>query len=190
MLTLQAGGVNLDDPSSSRPGSSNISRPRPSFAEVFNHLLTTRRTSRGRPYTLTEISEGTGLSVPYLSNVRKGNIAAVPFERVVKLARFFGVPLEYFSSEELPLPDVPSADASPPVSSTIDEPVLLRSGALGPEERAIVAQAIEEAKMELAEVIAEKLAEIKARLGLEDSDTDPGGKTAPEERRGTEREGV
>src|ERR671938_2046547 len=72
------------------------------FAVLLNHLFATRLTPEGRPYTLTEVSKGTGLSVPYLSILRKGTIGSVPFQRVAALARFFQVPLDYFSQEGPP----------------------------------------------------------------------------------------
>jgi hypothetical protein len=67
------------------------------FAALLNELFATRLTPRGRPYTLTEVSRATKLSVSYLSTLRSGGIDAVPFDRVDALARFFQVPLEYFS---------------------------------------------------------------------------------------------
>src|SRR2546428_360262 len=72
------------------------------FATLLNHLFATRLTPEGRPYTLTEVSKATGLSVPYLSYLRKGTINSVPFQRVAALARFFGVSLDYFSQEAPP----------------------------------------------------------------------------------------
>ncbi len=149
MLTLYPGGVNLDGSSDPSSGSFGASPRRPTFAELLNHLFDTRRTSRGRPYTLTEVSEGTGLSVPYLSNIRKGTITSASFERVEKIAKFFGVPLDYFSSQELPPVEAPSLP-----TPTADRPILLRSGPLGSAENAVILQALERAEAELREIRA------------------------------------
>ena len=85
-----------------RPGSEPDHEQPHQFAALLNHLFATRLTPEGRPYTLTEVSKGTGLSVPYLSILRKGTIGAVPFQRVAVLARFFQVSLDYFSQEGSP----------------------------------------------------------------------------------------
>src|SRR5215510_2936272 len=78
-----------------RPGSEPDHEQPNQFAVLLNHLFATRLTPEGRHYTLTEVSKATGLSVPYLSILLKGGIDAVPFQRVVILARFFQVPLDY-----------------------------------------------------------------------------------------------
>ena len=63
-----------------RPGSAGDPAQPHQFAALLNHLFATRLTPTGRPYTLTEVSKATGLSVPYLSILRKGSIDAVPVE--------------------------------------------------------------------------------------------------------------
>jgi hypothetical protein len=68
-------------------------------AVLLNHVCATRLTPEGRPYTLTEVSKGTGLSVPSLSILRKGTMGAVPLQRVAALARFFGVSLDLQSGD-------------------------------------------------------------------------------------------
>jgi transcriptional regulator with XRE-family HTH domain len=120
------------------------------FAALLNHLFATRLTPQGRPYTLTEVSKGTGMSVPYLSILRKGTIGAVSFQRVEALARFFHVPLDYFSQEEPPgdgLDDsVQEALAKPLVRE-----VTLRAGKIGVAQRALVLQMLEHADQVLQE---------------------------------------
>src|SRR5437660_3350318 len=86
-----------------RPGSERDPAQLHQFAALLNHLFATRLTPAGRPYTLTEVSKATGLSVPYLSILRKGTIDAVPVQRAAALARFFHVPLDYFSQEGPPV---------------------------------------------------------------------------------------
>ena len=84
------------------PQSARDGQQPPPFATLLNQLFATRLSPEGRPYTLTEVSQATGISVPYLSYVRKGTIGAVPVHRAAPLARFFGVPLDYFSQDEPP----------------------------------------------------------------------------------------
>ncbi|MFE7571102.1 helix-turn-helix domain-containing protein [Streptomyces sp. NPDC057539] len=50
----------------------------------------------GRPWRDSEIAEGTGLSGTYIGNLRKGT-QKPSLENAVKIARFFGIPLDYFS---------------------------------------------------------------------------------------------
>jgi len=134
------GGVDVGDPNSPLPG-----EPR-RFADLLNHLFDAHLTSRGRPYTLTEVSEATGLSVPYLSMLRKGTISNVPFDRVAKIAKFFKVPLDYFSLAEPPS----ERDVVPAEVADAESRVLLRGGDVGPMERAFILQMIEQAKDILA----------------------------------------
>jgi len=117
------------------------------IAEQLNHLFATQLSPSGRPYTLTEVSEATGLAVPYLSVLRKGTIQSVSFDRIERLARFFDVPLDYFSHNAPPL-DVDLVDAK--VRKILADPngreFLLRAGDLGPAERALILQMIEHAQ--------------------------------------------
>ena len=64
----------MEQPSSATPG-----QP-PSFAELLRHLFATRLSPRGRPYSLREVSEGTGgkLSIAYLSLLRRGEQLSMP----------------------------------------------------------------------------------------------------------------
>jgi len=59
------------------------------FSEVLHHLVDGGLD--GRTHSLTEISRGTGLPVPYLSKAMKGDIADPGVARVVALARYFGL---------------------------------------------------------------------------------------------------
>ena len=133
----------MDDPNSPLSGESHR------FAALLNYLFETHLTPRGRPYTLTEVSEATGLSVPYLSMLRKGTISNVPFDRVAKIANFFKVPLDYFSQSEPP----PAERDMAPVGGADAVPgALLRAGDVGPMERAVILQMIEQAKDILASI--------------------------------------
>src|SRR5687767_13772945 len=86
-----------------RPESESDQYQPQQFAVLLNHLWATRLAPSGRPYTMTEVSKGTGLSLPYLSFLRKGTINAVPFQRVAVLADFFQVPLDYFHQKGPPV---------------------------------------------------------------------------------------
>jgi len=128
-----------------RPGSERDPEQGQQFAVLLNHLFATRLTPTGRPYTLTEVSKATGLSVPYLSILRKGTIGAVPFQRVAALAHFFQVSLDYFSQE-----GPPTATVDEQVQAALAQPLardlLLRSGKIGVAQRALVLQMIEHAE--------------------------------------------
>ena len=112
------------------------------FAALLNHLFATRLTPAGRPYTLTEVSKATGLSVPYLSILRKGTIDAVPFQRVAALARFFQVPLVYFSQEGSPAERLEALDREAQTQA-LGRELLLRAGKIGVTQRALVLEMLE-----------------------------------------------
>lgn len=122
---------------------------------LFDHLLATRRSPLGQPYSITDVSKATGLSVPYLSHIHHGKIAAVPFQKVELLARFFGVPLAYFSQDE---PSQPLEDATEDaIRRILAEPygrdLVLRIGDLSSRERALILQMVECAQ-EMADSIS------------------------------------
>lgn len=134
------------------PSECGHDHPQPDqFAVLLNHLFTTRLAPGGRPYTLTEVARGTGMSLPYISILRKGTIAKVPFQRVAALAKFFHVPLDYFDQEG---PPVDSADAL--VQDALTKPlvreVVLRASRLGTTQLALVLQMLEHAEQVLQEL--------------------------------------
>ncbi len=118
---------------------------------LLNHLFATRLSPEGRPYTLTEVSKVTGMSVPYLSILRKGNIGAVSFQRVEALARFFHVPLEYFSQEGPPA-DTMDALVQEALAKPLVREVALRAGKVGTVQRALVLQMLEHAEQVLQDL--------------------------------------
>jgi transcriptional regulator with XRE-family HTH domain len=128
-------------------------RPPRQFATLLNHLWSTKCTPQGRPYTLTEVSKATGMSVPYLSMLRKGTIGAIAFQRVEALARFFHVPLDYFSQEE-----PPGDRLGDPLQEALAQPLVreltLRAGKMGIAQRALVLQMLEHADEVLQELAA------------------------------------
>ncbi len=120
------------------------------FAVVLNHLFATRLTPTGRPYTLTEVSKATGLSVPYLSILRKGTIGAVSLHRAATLARFFRVPLDYFSQEGPPV-DTMDDLVREALAQPLVREVTLRVGKVGVAQRALLLQMLENAEHVLQE---------------------------------------
>jgi transcriptional regulator with XRE-family HTH domain len=118
---------------------------------VLNHLFKTRLSPEGRPYTLTEVARGTGLSVPYLSILRKGTIGSVQFERIEALARFFHVSLDYFSQEEPPVDTIDDLIRDALAKPLVRE-VALRAGKIGTAQRALVLQMLEHADQVLQEL--------------------------------------
>lgn len=130
----------------------NHRQPR-QFAVVLNHLFATRLAPEGRPYTLTEVSKATGMSVPYLSILRKGTIAAVPFQRVEALARFFHVPLDYFSQAGPPVDTLDDLVREALAQPLVRE-VALRAGKVGMAQRALVLQMLDHAAQVLQELAA------------------------------------
>jgi transcriptional regulator with XRE-family HTH domain len=121
------------------------------FATLLNHLFATRLSPEGRPYTLTEVSKATGMSVPYLSILRKGTIGAVSFQRVEALARFFHVPLEYFSQEGPPV-DTMDELVREALAKPLVREVALRAGKVGTVQRALVLQMLKYADQVLQEL--------------------------------------
>jgi len=114
------------------------------FAALLNELFATRLAPSGRPYTLTEVSRATKLSVSYLSMLRSGGIDAVPFDRVDALARFFQVPLEYFSQKVSPA-ERQEALAREARTQELGRDLLLRAGKIGLTQRALVLEMLETA---------------------------------------------
>ena len=90
------------------------------------------------------VAKGTGLSVPYLSILRSGGIDAVPFQRAAALARFFHVPLDYFSQEGPPV-DTLDDLAREALAKPLVRDVMLRAGKVGTVQRALILQMLEHA---------------------------------------------
>ena len=127
-----------------------LPKPR-EVAAVLNHLFETRLSPEGLPYTLTEVAKGTGLSVPYLSILRKGSIGSVQFERIEALARFFNVGLDYFSQTGPP-EDTMDDLIRDALSKPLVREVALRAGKIGTAQRALVLQMLEHADQVLQEL--------------------------------------
>jgi transcriptional regulator with XRE-family HTH domain len=127
-------------------------KPQP-IAVLVNHLFETRLSPAGRPYTLTDVAKGTGLSVSYLSILRKGSIASVQFERIDALARFFHVSLDYFSQEATPVDTMDDLIRDALAKPLVRE-VALRAGQISLAQRALVLQMLDHADQVLQELEA------------------------------------
>lgn len=70
------------------------------FAAVLNWLFRThlKMTDEGRQkaYTLREVAQGTGISIGYLSEARRGNIENPSLDKLLLLAKFFSVSATVF----------------------------------------------------------------------------------------------
>ncbi len=94
-------------------------------------------TNPPRPWTFTEIAEGTGLSVNYISRAFLGMIEYPGQDKLRALATFFDVSVDYFTREK-----EEDADAdlvvTPGMMEALRKPYvrrfLLRAGDLGDEE--------------------------------------------------------
>lgn len=69
-----------------------------SVAEQLNILFDQRRKPNGESYTLREVSEATGISLPSISQLRNGRSANPQLTTLRALCRFFNVPLAYFDT--------------------------------------------------------------------------------------------
>jgi transcriptional regulator with XRE-family HTH domain len=142
------GGIEV---SASHQRSDQDQPPPRQVAALLNHLWATRLEPEGCPYTLTEVSKATGMSVPYLSILRKDTIGAVPFHRVAALARFFHVPLDYFSQEGPPTDTLDDL-----VREALAKPLVrelrLRAGKIGTAQRALLLQMLDHADQVLHEL--------------------------------------
>lgn len=118
------------------PGEGDHKQP-DQFAEQLSALLATHRNAQGLPYTLTEVSRGTGLSLPYLSTLRKGKIEKVPFKVVDVIARFFHVPLDYFSQHGPPV-DLEACLLQDALTKPLMREVVLRASRLATPELSLV----------------------------------------------------
>lgn len=128
------------------------------FANVLNYLFVTRlkeENGRKRPYKLREVAEGSGVAISYLSEARRGNIEDPHMQKVVALAKFFGVSPAIFLNEANPFASTEQAEAAATesrmrdalVESGLMEPsmlkLMLRAGSYSPVERAMVVEVMD-----------------------------------------------
>lgn len=157
--------VNMDDADSRTP-------QLPSFADRLNYLWGTRLSPRGTPYTLREVHEGTGrkLSISYLSLLRKGGVAEPSGEKLQALANFFGVPITYFTAEQVPQ-ELAVTDLDPELLEALRNPMVreiaLRAKNMGREEWELVLHMMHHARDLVGRIKPE------SRAGSESPDASP-----------------
>lgn len=73
-----------------------------SLAEKLMLLFETRLSPDLDPYTLLEVTEGTGgsISPTYLMNLRDGKFSNPSMSKIKALSKFFGVPITYFYDDD------------------------------------------------------------------------------------------
>jgi len=160
------------------------SKDGPRLAVLLDHLFETRLSPSGRPYSLTEVSAGTGgkLTVSYLSALRKGKVAAPSADKVQALANFFGVRATYFTGQDS-LVESAVSDDDDEMRQAMAQPlvrlVARRAGSLGHAEQALILRLMDDAHA-LAMGMSAKI----ARGNTTPTD---GGERRTEERRTEER---
>jgi hypothetical protein len=95
----------------------------------------------------------TGLSVPYLSFLRKGTIRDVSFQRMAVLARFFYVSLEYFRREGPPV-ETMADDVREALAQPLVRELVLRVANVSMAQRALVLQMLGHADQLLQEAVS------------------------------------
>ena len=123
------------------------------FALLLNHLFATRLTPEGRPYTLTEVARRPGCRSPISPTCGRARSTRCPCQRAAALARFFHVPLDYFSQEGPPV-DTMDALVREALAKPLVREVALRAGKVGTAQRALVLQMLEHAEQVLQELTA------------------------------------
>ena len=69
------------------------------IAEQLNLLFDAVRHPSGRPYTLQEVSDGSGVSLATISHLRSGRIQNPQLSTLREIAHFFNVPLRFFDAQ-------------------------------------------------------------------------------------------
>jgi transcriptional regulator with XRE-family HTH domain len=147
------------------------------FSALLNYLFATRRRPDGKEYTLTEVSQATGLRKEYLSNLRTGKITEPPLSRAQLLADFFGVNVGFFTGEynrSEPLEGTQiESEQDQALREALAQPlvrdVALRAGAKGIAERAIILEMLDRAEeiAKAAEEAERARSQAEARAGEE-----------------------
>jgi transcriptional regulator with XRE-family HTH domain len=97
MIRLMATESSRPEAPALQPGAGEEPSDSLDFAARFRRVISViYPKDLGRPWRDSEIAEGTGLSGTYIGNLRKGT-QKPSLENAVKIAKFFGIPLDYFS---------------------------------------------------------------------------------------------
>src|SRR5579871_5094902 len=70
-----------------------------SLADQIKILFDSVRHAEGRPFTLQEVSDATGISLGTIGQMRSGKINNPQLNTLRALARYFHVPLRYFDTK-------------------------------------------------------------------------------------------
>jgi hypothetical protein len=70
-----------------------------SVAEQLQMLFSTVLDDESKPYTLTAVSDATGISLPTLSQLRNGKITNPQLNTLRAICGFFQIPLRYFDTK-------------------------------------------------------------------------------------------
>ena len=140
----------------------------PTFADLLMHLFATRVSPQGRPYSLREVSEGTGgkLSIAYLSLLRRGGGLGLPSaDKVQALADFFDVDISYFLRARPVNDDRSSSDRA--LEQALANPqvrdIAMRASTLGDAERQFIVQMLEQAHQLTARIKAREAGDAASR---------------------------
>ncbi|MCK6580617.1 MAG: helix-turn-helix domain-containing protein [Anaerolineae bacterium] len=104
------------------------------LTEQLRILFDARQHADGRPYTLAEVSEATGISQATISQMRTGRIKNPQLDTLRTLGRFFNIPLRYFETTSVEecyslLAEKPS-EADPPLNE-----IAFRASGLSPRSQ-------------------------------------------------------
>ncbi|MEY9956790.1 helix-turn-helix domain-containing protein [Streptacidiphilus sp. MAP5-52] len=105
-------------------------------------ILFERRTPKGRPYTVAEVAEGTGISETTLKQLRRGINSNPTINTLTAIAKFFDVPPTYWVSDEDPEEQFARRDLRTAMTDAGIESIALRSQGLNAENIRFVTEAI------------------------------------------------
>jgi transcriptional regulator with XRE-family HTH domain len=143
------------------------------IGERLNHLFATVHPANRGPYTLREVADSINaeagasmISAAYLSQLRTGQRAEPSHSRLVAIARFFGVDVEYFS------------DAATAQDANRQLEFLAAMRDAGIRSLAMRAQGLSEASLAAVRAVIENARRLEGLPDGHDGDTAPGGHQA------------
>jgi transcriptional regulator with XRE-family HTH domain len=120
------------------------------FAERLDELFrTVRHPATGKPYSVRHVAAACGLSHTHLNKLRSGTASDPRWSEMEALARFFGVPIDHFVTDDTHGAALAAALRQPGVPQVMLRMVERR---LSPEGAAAVIRIIDEvARLEAAQ---------------------------------------
>lgn len=138
-------------------------------AQRFRRLQATIYPDGGQPLTLVEIADGINalagrnvISRPYLSQIRSGDRPTPSHEKLAWIAKFFGVPADYFSDDTI----------AATVNESLDTAHLMRDH--GIHALALRAQGMTPDQLREALTMLDWLRQREGLPGIPTPDPDPG----------------